>query len=509
MNDDTAAHRRATFEARGGKGAAILPVDPFDYVVFGATGDLSLRKLMVALYHRERDNQFTEPSRIIGVSRSALSDDEFREKVREGLNRYMPAEDFEEGCWQRFSKRLCYRSVDALADKGWDDLGECLKEGEDRVRVFYLATAPNLFGPTCTKLKDAGLVTPLTRVVLEKPIGHDLASSRQVNAEVGAVFAEHQIFRIDHYLGKETVQNLLALRFANSLFEPIWNAAHIDHVQLTVAETVGLEGRGSYYDGAGALRDMVQNHLLQLLCLVAMEPPNFLDEDSVRDEKLKVLRSLKPLSGKEAGQVTVRGQYAAGAARGQSVVGYLEEPDISGDSATETFVAIKAEVENWRWAGVPFYLRTGKRLPEKVSEIVIQFRSIPHSIFPQSAGELKPNRLVVRLQPDEAIRLHLMAKDPGPGGLRLKEAPLNLSFAETFQASRFPDAYERLLMDVVRGNPTLFMRRDEVEAAWLWTESILSAWADSNDAPKSYIAGTWGPSAAIALIERDGRTWHE
>jgi glucose-6-phosphate 1-dehydrogenase len=509
MNDETAAHRRATFEARGGKGAAILPVDPFDYVVFGATGDLSLRKLMVALYHRERDNQFTEPSRIIGVSRSALSDEEFRAKVLAGLKQHMPAADFEEACWQRFSERLCYRPVDALADKGWSELGDCLKEGEERVRVFYLATAPDLFGPVCSKLKQAGLVTPLTRVVLEKPIGHSLASSRQVNAEVGAVFSEQQIFRIDHYLGKETVQNLLALRFANSLFEPIWNAAHIDHVQLTVAETVGLEGRGSYYDGAGALRDMVQNHLLQLLCLVAMEPPNYLDEDSVRDEKLKVLRSLRPLSGKEAGQLTVRGQYAAGAAKGQSVVGYLEEPGISGESATETFVAVKAEVENWRWAGVPFYLRTGKRLPEKVSEIVIQFRTVPHSIFPQSAGELKPNRLVVRLQPDEAIRLHLMAKDPGPGGLRLREAPLNLSFAETFQASRFPDAYERLLMDVVRGNPTLFMRRDEVEAAWLWTESILGAWADSSEAPKSYIAGTWGPSAAIALIERDGRTWHE
>ena len=500
--------RSATFEARGGKGAAILPVEAFDYVVFGATGDLSLRKLMPALYHRERDNQFTEPSRIVGVSRSDLSDEDFRQQVLKGLKEHLGKGEFDEACWARFSERLSYQALDATSDKGWDGLTGKLEGGADRVRVFYLATAPNLFGPVCLKIRDAGLVTPLTRVVLEKPIGHDLESSRRVNAEVGAVFEEHQIFRIDHYLGKETVQNLLALRFANSLFEPLWNAAHIDHIQITVAETVGLEGRGSYYDGAGALRDMVQNHLLQLLCLVAMEPPNFLDEDSVRDEKLKVLRSLQPMSGKDVEQRTVRGQYAAGAANGQSVVGYLEEPGISNDSGTETFVALKAEIENWRWAGVPFYLRSGKRLPEKVSEIVIQFRSVPHSIFPGSAGNLAPNRLVVRLQPDEAIRLHLMAKDPGPGGLRLKEAPLNLSFAETFQA-RFPDAYERLLMDVVRGNPTLFMRRDEVEAAWIWSESILKAWGESSETPKSYIAGTWGPSAAIALIERDGRTWHE
>ncbi|MEJ2015922.1 MAG: glucose-6-phosphate dehydrogenase [Limibacillus sp.] len=498
----------STFEARGGKGAAILPVEPFDYVVFGATGDLSLRKLMVALYHRERDRQFTEPSRIIGASRSKLSDDAFREKVRAGLEEHLAPGEFEEGCWQRFSQRLSYLPLDAKSEEGWPSLGEALADGVERVRIFYLATAPNLFGPICKRLQAESLVTPLTRVVLEKPIGHDLESSRRINEEVGRVFAEQQIFRIDHYLGKETVQNLLALRFANSLFEPLWNAANIDHVQITVAETVGVEGRGAYYDAAGALRDMIQNHLLQLLCLVAMEPPNFLDEDSVRDEKLKVLRSLKPLGEQDVSQWTVRGQYAAGAAKGQSVVGYLEEPGIEPNSKTETFVALKAEVENWRWTGVPFYLRSGKRLPEKVSEIVIQFKTVPHSIFPKTAGALKPNRLVVRLQPDEAIRLHLMAKDPGPGGLRLKEAPLNLSFAETFQ-TRFPDAYERLLMDVVRGNPTLFMRRDEVEAAWRWSETIVQAWAGSAEAPKSYIAGTWGPSAAIALIERDGRTWHE
>jgi glucose-6-phosphate 1-dehydrogenase len=350
-------------------------------------------------------------------------------------------------------------------------------------------------------------VTPACRVVLEKPIGRDLASARAINDEVGAVFAENQIFRIDHYLGKETVQNLMALRFANSLFEPLWNSANIDHIQITVAESIGVEDRGGYYDRAGALRDMVQNHILQLLCLVAMEPPTLLQADEVRDEKLKVLRALKPIEGEAVASKTVRGQYRAGAADGGIAKGYLEE---SGNEAsrTETFVAIKAEFENWRWAGVPFYLRTGKRMPVRTSEIVIQFRAIPHSIFSADAGPIAANRLLVRLQPDEGVKLSLMAKDPGPGGMRLREAPLNLSFAETFRV-RAPDAYERLLMDVVRGNPTLFMRRDEVETAWTWAETILSAWADRAEAPRPYAAGTWGPSAAIALIERDGRTWHE
>jgi glucose-6-phosphate 1-dehydrogenase len=321
------------------------------------------------------------------------------------------------------------------------------------------------------------------------------------------VFEERQVFRIDHYLGKETVQNLSALRFANVLFEPLWNGHYIDHVQITVAEDIGVEGRGEYYDGAGALRDMVQNHILQLLCLVAMEPPTHLDGDSVRDEKIKVLRALKPIVGDDVALKTVRGQYRAGAVGGDPAPGYVDE--IGADaSTTETFVVIKAEIEGWRWAGVPFYLRTGKRLPARASEIVIQFRAIPHSIFEPSAGLTNPNRLVVRLQPNEGIKLFLMAKDPGPGGMRLREAHLNLSFAETFRV-RYPDAYERLLMDVVRGNPTLFMRRDEVEAAWAWIEPILEAWRETAEPPKPYIAGTWGPSAAIALIEREGRTWRD
>jgi glucose-6-phosphate 1-dehydrogenase len=327
------------------------------------------------------------------------------------------------------------------------------------------------------------------------------------------VFAESQTFRIDHYLGKETVQNLLALRFGNALFEPLWNAGHIDHVQITVAETLGVGRRGPYYDHAGALRDMVQNHMLQLLCMVAMEPPASMSPDAVRDEKLKVLHALKPIDDSNASQLTVRGQYRAGAAEGQGVPGYIE--DLNADSKvkieksnTETFVALKAEIGNWRWAGVPFYLRTGKRLADRVSEIVVSFKPVPHSIFTATAGPLAQNRLVLRLQPDEGVKLWLTIKHPGPGGLRLRHVPLDMSFAEAFGAQQ-ADAYERLLLDVVRGNPTLFMRRDEVEAAWRWADPILAAWAGSGEAPRPYTSGTWGPSAAVALIERDGRTWDE
>ena len=350
-------------------------------------------------------------------------------------------------------------------------------------------------------------MTPATRVVIEKPVGKSFKSATVVNDAVGKVFTEQQIYRIDHYLGKETVQNLMALRFANALFEPIWNAAHIDHVQITVAETIGVEGRGGYYDTAGAVRDMVQNHILQLLCLVAMEPPSALDADAVRDEKLKILKSLKPIDERNVNALTVRGQYDAGASADGAVPGYLEEIG-KPSSQTETFVAIKAEVENWRWAGTPFYLRSGKRLAERMSEIVVSFRPIPHSIFDSSAGQIIANQLVIRLQPDEGVKLQIMIKDPGPGGMRLRSVPLDMSFADAFGV-RNPDAYERLVMDVVRGNPTLFMRRDEVEAAWHWIDPIIEAWGQSAAPPKAYRAGTWGPSAAVALIERDGRTWHE
>jgi glucose-6-phosphate 1-dehydrogenase len=375
------------------------------------------------------------------------------------------------------------------------------------VRVFYLSTSPDLFVDLCARLGQYGLNEGKSRVVLEKPIGRSLESANRINDDVGRVFAESQTFRIDHYLGKETVQNLLALRFGNVLFEPLWNSAHIDHVQITVAETLGLGRRAGYYDHAGALRDMVQNHILQLLCMVAMEPPSSLSPDAVRNEKLKVLNALKPIDASNASQLTVRGQYRAGVAEGASVPGYLDELE-NHQSNTETFVALKAEIANWRWAGVPFYLRTGKRLPDRVSEIVVAFKPVPHSIFDASAGPVVQNRLVLRLQPDEGVKLWLSIKHPGPGGLRLRHVPLDMSFAEAFGVQQ-PDAYERLLLDVVRGNPTLFMRRDEVEAAWRWADPILAAWAASNESPRPYAAGSWGPSAAVALIERDGRTWHE
>jgi glucose-6-phosphate 1-dehydrogenase len=485
----------------------IIRVEVFDLVVFGGTGDLARRKLLPALFYRERDDQLSPESRIVGISRGQLNRKAYVALVEAALREHLPAEHIDAGHLERFLGRLHHVRLDVTGERGWQDLAALLSGAEDRVRVFYLATAPGLFGPICTRLADAGLNSALARVVLEKPIGRDLASARRINDEVGAVFAEDAIFRIDHYLGKETVQNLMALRFANSLFEPLWDHGTIDHVQITVAETIGVEGRGDYYERAGALRDMVQNHMLQLLCLVAMEPPTRLDADAVRDEKLKVLRALHPITGADVASKTVRGQYRAGATNGGLVPGYAEEIAETGTDI-ETFAVLKAEIGNWRWAGVPFYLRTGKRLPRRASEIVIVFRCIPHSIFAADAGSLRPNRLVVRVQPDEGVELLLMIKDPGPGGMRLRAERLNLSFAEAFRA-RSPDAYERLLMDVVRGNPTLFMRRDEVEAAWAWVEPILQAWQERHETPKPYAAGTWGPSAAIALIERDGRTWHE
>ena len=487
--------------------AKIIPVSAFDCVVFGATGDLTLRKLLPALYYRFADGQMPEGSRVFGAARSPLSDDDFRERAAKALKKHVATGDLDQAVAQRFLSHLFYVSIDVTAESAdWEVLGRRLDP--DRIRVFYLATSPDLYGPISSGLGTTGLATPQSRVVLEKPIGHDLASARTIIGRVGEVFSEAQTYRIDHFLGKETVQNLMALRFANSIFERLWTSDVIDHVQITVAETVGLEGRGGYYDRAGALRDMVQNHLLQLLCLIAMEPPVSLDADRVRDEKLKVLRALRPMAPHEVPALTVRGQYTHGAIDGQPVPGYLADLGNEDPSGTETFVALKAEVRTWRWANVPFYLRTGKRLPHKVSEIVIQFRALPFSIFPTEAAEWQPNRLIIRLQPEEGMRLEMMTKDPGPGGLRLSVTGLDIRFEKTF-GTRFPDAYERLLMDTVRGNATLFMRHDEVEAAWTWIEPILDAWASRPDQPRPYPAGSWGPTASIALIEREGRTWHE
>ena len=487
--------------------AQLVPVDAFDLVIFGGTGDLALRKLLPALFHRFVDGQIVPDSRVIGIAREGLAENDYRTQVRAAIQRAVPSSEYAAADLDTFMQQVSYRSLDATRETGWQEFAASLTANSEKVRVFYLATSPDIFASVCGRLREHGLTTGNVRVVIEKPIGRDLKSAAAINDAVGRAFEERQTYRIDHYLGKETVQNLTALRFGNVLFEPLWRAEHIDHVQITVAETIGVESRGAYYDTAGALRDMVQNHLLQLLCMVAMEPPASLDADSIRDEKLKVLHSLHPIDESNAAQLTVRGQYRAGASDHGAVPGYLEEIG-KPNSRNDTFVAIKAEVRNWRWAGVPFYLRTGKRLPNRVSEIVITFKAIPHSIFGSSAGPIAPNKLVLRLQPDEGVKLWLMIKYPGPGGLRLRHVPLDMSFAETFGV-RNPDAYERLLMDVVRGNPMLFMRRDEVEAAWKWIDPILAAWEASAEAPKPYTSGTWGPSAAVALIERDGRTWHE
>ena len=488
--------------------AKIIPVDPFDYVVFGALGDLAKRKLFPALVCRDSDDQIPASARIIGAGRRALSHDAFREEVCEACTAFIDAKQINQSVWDRFLARLFYQQIDVTTAAGYEALAKTLgKARKRRPQVFYLALAPILYAEAAKFLASAGLNGPHTRLVLEKPLGKDLASSREINQQVGKYFAERQIYRIDHYLGKESVQNLLALRFGNVMFERIWNADNIYHVQITAAETIGLGTRVGYYDTAGALRDMVQNHLLQLMCLTAMEPPSVYEADTIRDEKRKVLKALRPIGPADVATKTVRGQYGSGTIDGQIAEGYLRE--LGRESITETFVAIQAEIDNWRWAGVPFYLRTGKRLATRYTEIVIQFKSVPHSMFADQGRALPGNRLVIRLQPDEGVRLNLMTKNPGPGGMRLRDASLDLSFAEEFEISRFPDAYERLLLDVVRGNTTLFMRNDEVEAAWAWIDPILAAWESEGSPVESYAAGTMGPAKADLLLGLSGRTWHE
>ncbi|HVM38726.1 MAG TPA: glucose-6-phosphate dehydrogenase [Sphingomicrobium sp.] len=473
-------------------------------LLFGATGDLARRMLLPSLYGLDADGLLPDGLRIVGTARTALDDEAFRTRAREALDRFLPAGFLKQDIAERFLARLSYVALDIADSSGFGRLADAVGDPADGVAIF-LSTAPSLFKPTIDGLAAAGLACATVRMALEKPLGSDLRSSREINDAVASAFPEERTFRIDHYLGKETVQNLLALRFANSLLEPLWNSAHIDHVQISVAETVGLEGRGDYYDGAGALRDMVQNHMLQLLALVAMEPPTNFDATAVRDEKVKVLRSLRRLDAAEA----VTGQYALGAIDGETVPAYAEE--LGRDSGTETFVALKAHVDNWRWKGVPFYLRTGKRMPSRRTEIFIQFREVPHSIFASRGATAQPNKLVIGLQPEETIRLLMMAKTPGldRNGVRLRELPLDLGLANAFTEYRRRIAYERLLLDLIEGDPTLFVRRDEVEAQWAWVDQIRAGWAEAGVAPRPYAAGTWGPSAAIALTERDGISWHE
>jgi glucose-6-phosphate 1-dehydrogenase len=476
----------------------------FTFTLFGGTGDLAMRKILPALYEAHKGGMLAESGKIVAVARVAHDRAEYLQWIEEHVRGHVPKSDFNETVWQGFLNRIEYVRLDLSKHDDFVLLRDQLNALTSGIRVFYLATGPSLFVPICRALADVGL-NEGARIVLEKPLGYDLASSNAINDAVGEIFAEEQIYRIDHYLGKESVQNLLALRFGNVLFEPLWRREWVESIQITIAEELGVEARGDFYNQTGALRDMVQNHLLQLLSIVAMEPPHSIESDSVRDEKLRVLRSLKPVQRGEISKVAVRGQYHAGVIRGTPVPAYATEKGVPPDSVTETFVALKVEIENWRWAGVPFFLRTGKRLADRVAEIVVNFRQVPHSALGgMPAGQ---NRLVIRLQPNESIRLYCQAKQPGEGW-NLAQVHLDLAFDQFFKENRM-EAYQRLLLDVINGRLALFVRRDEQEAAWRWVEPILDEWATQNKGPKPYAAGTWGPAAASAMLAQHGTCWLE
>ncbi len=477
----------------------IIPVQPFDFVLFGATGDLAAKEILPALYRRFQVGQMPETSRVIGVSRSKLSDEQFRKFASDAIKQQSESANTAEGDLDRFLKCLAFRAIDVEGGEGWQALAKILRS--EVPSAYYLSVGPSLFEGIVSGLDSNGLVRDNSRIVVEKPFGQDLDSARQLNRALIATFNEGQIYRIDHYLGKETVQNLMALRFANALFEPLWNSTHIDHVQITVAEKLGIKGRQGYYDRTGAMRDMVQNHLLQLLCLAAMEPPSRFDPNAVRDEKVKVIRALEPV---EAGNV-VRAQYASD----EPGENYLDHA-CSAASRTESYVALKCAVANWRWAGTPFYLRTGKRLRERVSEIVVTFKRPPHLIF-EGMNVGPGNQLSIRLQPNEGITMQITIKEPGPGGMRLAAVPLDMSFAGSLgsEIGKLTNAYERLIMDVIRGDQTLFMRDDEVEAAWAWTDTVRENWDSGGDQLVAYDAGSSGPTEADALLHRDNRSWRK
>ncbi|NIM43230.1 MAG: glucose-6-phosphate dehydrogenase [Hydrogenophaga sp.] len=480
------------------------PDAPLDLVIFGGAGDLSLRKLLPALYMAHLHKTLPDDTRIVALGRHAWDRAAFTAFIDDKVRGFIASDALDALSWQGFVQRLVYVSLDATRTEDFAALGQALRPGVDR--VYYLATAPTLFTTICAHLHGAGLVDARSRVVLEKPLGHDLASARAINDEVAKYFAESQIFRIDHYLGKETVQNLMVLRFANAIFEPLWRSPSIKSVQITVAESVGVGSRAGFYDGTGALRDMVQNHLLQLLCLVAMEPPVSLDPDAVRDEKLKVLRSLRPMTVADVARDTVRGQYTSGNVGGERAIGYLQEDNVPAGSETETFVALRAHINNWRWANVPIFLRTGKRLAERRSEIVVEFAPLPYSLFPDAPRQ-PVNRLLIRLQPEEHVQLQMMAKQPG-SGMKLRPVALDLDLQSAL-AGRRAEAYERLLIDVIKGRLTHFMRRDELEAAWTWVEPIIDGWKSLGEKPRAYAAGSWGPAASSALMAREGSSWSE
>lgn len=485
--------------------AHINQIDPFDFVIFGATGDLTMRKLLPAFLRRFHAQEFTADARIVCVARSAHTPEKFRQQVRATLKEFAPETAKDSAVLERFLELVTYVALDATKpESDWTDLKTVLAD-PGRTRVFYLATAPGLYAPLCEALSTHGLITPLTRVVLEKPIGVDLKTATEINDGVGRFFAEDAIYRIDHYLGKEGVQNLLALRFANPVLEKLWNSDAISHVQITAAETVGVGTRGAYYDESGAMRDMVQNHLLQVLCMLAMDAPASLSADDLRNEKLKVLNALRPMTPDMVRLNVIRGQYVAGRIDEQKVCGYTEDLGRSRSSQTETFVAIRTKIRTSRWGNTPFYLRTGKRMAAKTTEIVLQLRPQVWSIFSNTPS---PGRLVIRIGPEEGVSLVLATKDPGVGGFRVRNADLSMSYEQQFNIA-YHDSYERLLLDAVRGNPALFIRRDEVEASWRWIEPILTSWREAQSPLEPYPAGSWGPASTRALLARDGALWHE
>lgn len=485
-----------------------LTFKPCDLVIFGGLGDLSRRKLLVSLYRLENSNLLEPDTHIIGVDRLPETSESFIQIAHKSLQEFA-GEAIDDAVWQKLSARLAYVQIDVTQPEQFNQL-HAVTDAKTRVLVNYFAVAPFLFKSICQGLHHSGILNDESRMVMEKPIGHDLKSSQEINDVVATVFQEKQVYRIDHYLGKETVLNLVALRFANSIFTTNWNHNTIDHIQITVAEEVGIEGRWGYFDHTGQLRDMVQNHLLQILALTAMEPPVSLEADSIHNEKIKVLKALRPITRENVEKSTVRGQYAAGSIKGKAVPGYLEEEGANTESTAETFVALRVDIDNWRWAGVPFYLRTGKRMSHKRTEIVVNFKQQPLNIFKESYDQLPPNKLIIHLQPNEGVEIQILNKIPGiDENIKLQKTKLDLSFSEAFKNSRIFGGYEKLVLEAMRGNPTLFLSREEIEQAWSWIDSIQVAWHQLNQPPKTYAAGTWGPEAADELLRRDGRSWEE
>ena len=477
-----------------------------DLIIFGATGDLSARKLFPALFQLDAAGLLPDDLRIVAVARQEQTDGGFHDELRERMFQTKRLE-ISDTAWRQFIRRLTYLSADFSKPDAFKGLQESLSES--RTSLFYLATPPSLFATICEQLNAGGCLSGPSRIVLEKPIGESLNTSREVNETLARFFDEADIYRIDHYLGKETVQNLLVLRFANRFINSQWDQSCIDHVQITVAEKVGIEGRWAYYDGVGQLRDMVQNHLMQLLCLVAMEPPNSLEAESIRDEKVKIVKALRPIDVSSVKDHVVRGQYTQGVIDGQSVPGYFDEDGCETQgSDTETFVAIKAHVDNWRWSGVPFYLRTGKRMPDKVTEIIIQYKALPHHIFGEGESA-EPNRLIIRLQPNEGIEMTMVSKRHSlRDKLSLQTHTLNFDFREDGEIDRIPDAYERLFLDAINGDPSLFVGREEIEESWRWCDQLIAACEECGVKVNTYQAGSWGPSKSELLIDRDGRSWN-